>query len=181
MKGIRTVLTLAALAIVPVGASAQTFNNAFQGFGQDNDKPIQIEARELQVEDNSKVATFTGDVVVVQGETTLKTQRLKVFYDGSATQGAQQDISRLEASGRVFITSKDQTATGDEANFDMATNMMVMTGREVVLSQGPNVVVGNKLTVNLTTGQADLEAPKSGRVKVLIQPNSLNNTPPAGN
>ncbi|MFN3527147.1 MAG: LptA/OstA family protein, partial [Paracoccus sp. (in: a-proteobacteria)] len=73
------------------------------------------------------------------------------------------------------------TATGDEANFDMATNMMVMTGREVVLSQGPNVVVGNKLTVNLTTGQADLEAPKSGRVKVLIQPNSLNSTPPAGN
>ena len=48
------------------------------------------------------------------------------------------------------------------------------SGKQVVLSQGPNVVVGNKLTINLETGKADLEAPKSGRVKVLIQPNSLN-------
>lgn len=158
----------------PSATFAQTFSDAFAGFGSNQDEPIQIEASELQVEDQTNSATFTGDVVVSQGETQLKTQKLRVFYDGSATGSVQQKISRLEAAGRVHISSKDQTATGDQASFDMNRQVMVMTGDEVVLSQGPNVVVGNRLTVNLKTGKADLQAKKSGRVKVLIQPNSVN-------
>ncbi len=160
--------------ILPV--AGQTFNDAFAGFGSNDKEPIQIEASELQVEDKANTATFTGDVVVTQGEAQLKARKLKVFYDGSGASSnaaSQQQISRLEASGSVYISSKDQTATGDQASFDMRQEIMVMTGKEVVLSQGPNVVVGNRLTVNLRTGKADLQAPKSGRVKVLIQPNSL--------
>jgi lipopolysaccharide export system protein LptA len=116
--------------------------------------------------------------VVTQGDAVLKTQRLVVYYDGSAAGGVNQRIARLEASGRVLIASKDQKATGQNASFDMNRQMMVMTGKEVVLSQGPNVVTGNRLVVNLKTGQADLEAPKDGRVRVLIQPNSINNQTP---
>ncbi|MBD8878439.1 lipopolysaccharide transport periplasmic protein LptA [Roseibium polysiphoniae] len=156
-------------------SAAQTFSDAFAGFGSNDKEPIQIEAEELEVEDKTNSATFKGDVVVTQGETQLKTQKLRVFYDGSASGTTQQKISRLEAAGRVYISAKDQTATGDEASFDMKREVMVMTGDEVVLSQGPNVVVGNRLTVNLKTGKADLQAQKSGRVKVLIQPNSLDN------
>ena len=160
-------------------ASAQTFSDAFAGFGSNSKEPIQIEAQELEVEDKTNSATFKGDVVVSQGDTRLKTERLRVFYDGSATGTVQQKISRLEASGRVYITAKDQTATGDQASFDMGRQVMVMTGKEVVLSQGPNVVVGKKLTVNLKTGTANLQgkvsgtSAGSGRVKVLLQPNSL--------
>jgi lipopolysaccharide export system protein LptA len=164
------VLALVAMSSI---VAAQTFSDSFAGFGSNNKEPIQIEAEELEVEDKSSVATFSGDVVVIQGETQLKTQRLRVFYDGEAGGAVQQDISRLEAYGSVYISSKDQTATGDRASFDMKRQIMVMTGKEVVLSQGPNVVVGNRLTVNLKTGKADLQAPKSGRVKVLIQPKSL--------
>lgn len=153
-----------------VSANAQTFSDAFAGFGSNDREPIQIEAKELKVQDKSKSAVFSGDVHVTQGDAVLKTQRLVVYYAGSATDGVQQRISKLEASGRVYIASKDQTATGEQATFDMNQQVMVMTGKEVVLSQGPNVVVGSKLTVNLKTGQADLEAPNSGRVKVLIQP-----------
>lgn len=161
------------LALASGGAGAQTFSDAFAGFGSNEREPIQIEARELQVQDKSQSAVFSGDVVVTQGDAVLKTQRLVVHYDGSAAGGVNQRISRLEASGRVYISSKDQTATGERATFDMNQQLMVMTGGEVVLSQGPNVVVGNKLTVNLKTGKADLEAKNTGRVKVLIQPNSV--------
>ncbi|WP_299475704.1 LptA/OstA family protein [uncultured Roseibium sp.] len=176
----------AAAAVFAAAAQAQTFTDSFAGFGSNDGEPIEIEASELRVEDNNNTATFVGDVVVIQGETSLKTERLKVFYAGSgasADEGAvQQRISRLEAEGGVFVTSKDQTAKGDAASFDMTKEIMVMTGREVVLSQGPNVVVGNKLTVNLKTGQANLTAAKGklsdsegggGRVKVRILPNSV--------
>lgn len=171
-------LVLAAMALAPAPAAAQTFSDAFAGFGSNEREPIQIEAKELKVQDKDQSAVFSGDVVVTQGDAVLKTQRLVVRYDGSAAGGVNQRISRLEASGRVYISSKDQTATGERATFDMTRQLMVMTGREVVLSQGPNVVVGSRLTVNLKTGQADLEAQKSGRVKVLIQPNSLKNGTP---
>lgn len=167
-------LAFAAFALLPFAfAQAQTFSNAFAGFGSNENEPIQIEAGELQVEDKTNSATFVGNVVVSQGDTQLKTQRLKVYYDGSADGSVQQRISRLEALGRVYIASKDQTATGDQASFDMNRQVMVMTGKEVVLSQGPNVVVGSRLTINLKTGKADLQAPDTGRVRVLIQPNSL--------
>ncbi|WP_428672645.1 LptA/OstA family protein [Roseibium sp.] len=161
-------------------AQAQTFSDAFAGFGSNDGEPIEIEASELRVEDNKSTATFVGDVVVVQGETSLKTQRLKVYYAGSGAQktdaAVQQRISKLEAQGGVFISSKDQTAKGDQASFDMNREVMVMTGKEVVLSQGPNVVVGNRLTVNLKTGKANLEGGgDSGRVKVRILPNSVQN------
>ncbi|MEJ8476522.1 lipopolysaccharide transport periplasmic protein LptA [Roseibium algae] len=163
------------LCAAALPSSAQTFSDAFAGFGSNDKAPIEIEAGELQVEDKTNSATFMGDVVVTQGETKLKTDKLRVFYDGSASGSTQQKISKLEATGQVYISSKDQTATGDAASFDMKQEVMVMTGKKVVLSQGPNVVVGNRLTVNLKTGKADLQAPKSGRVKVLIQPNSLKN------
>jgi lipopolysaccharide export system protein LptA len=181
-------LMIASAAVLIAGtAQAQTFSDAFAGFGANDGDPIDIEASELRVEDNNNTATFVGDVVVTQGETSLKTQRLKVFYIGSGSEQAQdsavqQRISRLEAAGGVFITSKDQTARGDAASFDMTREVMVMTGKEVVLSQGPNVVVGKKLTVNLKTGQANLTAGGGnvsgqgnggGRVKVRIQPNSV--------
>ena len=184
----RVLITLVAVLSIST-VQAQTFSDAFAGFGSNDGEPIEIEASELRVEDGKSTATFVGDVVVIQGETSLKTQRLKVFYagSGSASSGnaVQQKISRLEAAGGVYIASKDQTAKGDAASFDMAREVMVMTGREVVLSQGPNVVVGNKLTVNLKTGQANLTAVKGqvageknggggGRVKVRILPNSVN-------
>ncbi|MBG6161811.1 lipopolysaccharide export system protein LptA [Labrenzia sp. EL_195] len=180
-------LAIASVAVLLTGtAGAQTFSDSFAGFGSNEGEPIEIEASELRVEDNNNTATFVGDVVVIQGETSLKTERLKVFYagsDSSEDEGAvQQRISRLEAEGGVFVTSKDQTAKGDAASFDMNKEIMVMTGREVVLSQGPNVVVGQKLTVNLKTGQANLTAANGnvsgsggggGRVKVRILPNSV--------
>lgn len=172
-------LTGAFSLLLAASASAQTFSDAFAGFGSNDKEPIQIEAKELQVQDKTQSAVFSGDVLVTQGDAVLKTQRLIVHYDGSAAGGLQQRISRLEASGRVYIASKDQTATGEEATFDMDRQIMVMTGKEVVLSQGPNVVVGNRLTVNLKTGKADLDASESGRVKVLIQPNSVNRPAPS--
>jgi lipopolysaccharide export system protein LptA len=182
----RLLIASATATALSIGtAQAQTFSDAFAGFGSNDGEPIEIEASELRVEDGKSTATFVGDVVVVQGETSLKTQRLKVFYAGSGAdtsrEAVQQKISRLEAAGGVYIASKDQTAKGDAANFDMNREIMVMTGQEVVLSQGPNVVVGNKLTVNLKTGQANLTAgngtvsgQKGGRVKVRILPNSVN-------
>jgi lipopolysaccharide export system protein LptA len=57
--------------------------NAMQGFSQNRDQPIQIEAAALEMRDKKKEATFSGNVKVVQGDTTMTSNTLVVFYDST--------------------------------------------------------------------------------------------------
>ena len=70
--------------------------------------------------------------------------------------GGQQKIKRLEARGSVVVTQKEQTATGDLGIFDMKTNTVTLTGN-VVMTQGQNVLRGEKLVVDLTSGVSRVE------------------------
>jgi lipopolysaccharide export system protein LptA len=190
------------LAAVPATAHAQSAGG-FSGFGGSDGGPIQIEASELEVRDKEGVAIFTGDVVVKQGETTLETAKLVVHYvgggqgadgggggkkkaaEGAATPAAggaapvagSQEIDRLEASGKVLVTSKDQTASGDSATYDGKTEVLELRG-DVVLTQGKNVVRGDRLVVEMTTGRARVLS-TNRRVQMLLTPGS--ETKPAGN
>ncbi|HXW24724.1 MAG TPA: LptA/OstA family protein [Xanthobacteraceae bacterium] len=162
------------------------------GFSQNGDQPIKIDSTSLEVRDKDHIATFIGNVHVVQGDTTMTCKTLVVFYDQSATtpaaapKGGQtgsgsggQQIKRLEAKGGVVITQKDQTATGDNGVFDMKTNTAILTGN-VVVTQGDNVVRGDRLVVDMTTGISRVEADKSSKsgVKALFKPNSPPNGQP---
>ena len=61
---------------------------------------------------------------------------------------------------------ENMTATGDRAIFDMAKNLVTLAGN-VVLTQGDNVVRGDRLVVDLTTKRGRVEG---GRVQTLITP-----------
>ena len=159
--------------------------NALQGFSQNRDKPIRIDAERLEVRDKQKVATFFGDaradVKVVQGDMTMRSKILVVFYDQddaaksgaskpgqAATPGAggSSQIRRLEAKGNVIVTQKDQTVTGETGVFDMKTNIATMSGG-VVMTQCENMTRGDRLVVDMTTGFSRIEG---GRVQtVLVQ------------
>jgi lipopolysaccharide export system protein LptA len=175
--------------------------NALQGFSQNRDKPLKITSASLEVRDKEKIATFAGDVHLVQGDTTLRSKTLVVFYDDDAKSDAKSDASksdaqkpakppaaagadaapisqqirRVEAKGGVLVTQKDQTATGESGIFDMQANTVTLLGN-VVISQGQNVVRGDRLTVDLNSGVSRVECGKTQgqcRVQALIQPNSM--------
>jgi lipopolysaccharide export system protein LptA len=166
--------------------------NALQGFSQNRDQPVHIEAATLEVRDKSKVATFSGDVRVKQGDTGMRCNSLVVFYEqanghenGKSLQaaspgpGGQQKIKRLEARGKVVVTQKDQTATGELGVFDMKNNTVTLTGH-VVMTQGQNILRGDRLVVDLTSGVSRVESGKNGRGRVqgLFQPSGKSIQPP---
>src|SRR5262249_8004991 len=156
--------------------------NALQGFSQNRDQPVHIEAATLEVRDKQKEATFSGDVRVKQGDTGLRCKLLVVFYDqddkgdGKKTlqaaapgPGGAQRIKRLEARGAVVVTQKEQTATGELGVFDMKSNTVTLTGNPVVMTQGQNILKGDKLVVDLTSGVSRVEAKSGqGRVQMLV-------------
>jgi lipopolysaccharide export system protein LptA len=160
--------------------------NAMQGFSQNRDQPIQIEAASLEMRDKKKEATFAGNVKVVQGDTTMTSKSLVVFYDSGSDQAAPQpaapkgsksgsmqsatpgpggssSIRRLEAKGSVVVTQKDQVVTGETAIFDTRANLITMVGG-VVLTQCKNVLKGDRLKVDMTTGVSRVES-DSGKVQ----------------
>jgi lipopolysaccharide export system protein LptA len=195
----RFAVVLALLAAGEAGAqsSVQGVPNAMQGFSQNHDQPIQIEAASLEMRDKKKEATFSGNVKVIQGDTTMTSKTLVVFYESSGAAagapaagtpantkaappakgapipaaapgpGGASSIKRLEARGSVVVTQKDQIVTGDTAVFDTKTNFVTMLGG-VVLTQGKNVLRGDRLIVDMTTGVSRVES-DSGRVQGLFQ------------
>jgi len=179
------VAALLAIAGAPLHAQpSKGPPNALQGFSQNHDQPVHIEAATLEVRDKDKVATFSGDVKVKQGDTGLRCKSLVVFYEGndadgktlqaaSPGPGGQQRIKRLEARGGVVVTHKEQTATGENGIFDMKTNTVTLNGN-VVMTQGQNVLRGDRLVVDLTSGVSRVESGKNGqgRVQGLFQPGS---------
>jgi lipopolysaccharide export system protein LptA len=77
-------------------SSVQGVPNAMQGFSQNRDQPIHIEAATLEMRDKQKEATFAGNVKVVQGDTTMTSKTLVVFYE--STPGAAAPAPGTQAA-----------------------------------------------------------------------------------
>ena len=184
MTSIRAALAFsAALAVsVSVSAMAQT-PGVPGGFKHDSSQPIEISADALEVRQNEQIAVFTGTVDARQGDVRMQAQRLVVTYDPEAEKNSQTGaIQKVRAEGDVFITSTDSSASGNWADYDVASGNITM-GDTVTLTQGngprSNVIGGNALTINLNTGVAQMNGGVSatggnGRVQMILNPGSGN-------
>jgi lipopolysaccharide export system protein LptA len=173
-----------AMALGAAHATAQKNNpgppNALQGFSQNRDQPVKIQAASFEVREKDKTATFTGDVQVFQGDTEMRCKLLTVFYDeengghslkaAEPGPGGQRQIRRIEAKGGVMVVQKDQYASGDSASFNMRENTVTLVGN-VVVTRGQDVLRGQRLVVDLTSGVSKMD---QGRVEGLFQAGSRN-------
>jgi lipopolysaccharide export system protein LptA len=126
------------MALSPAAAQAPAGPpNALQGFSQNRGEPVKIESTSLELREKDKVATFIGNVNLIQGDTTLRCKTLVVYYDQENKQGGmkiaqstpggeQQQIRRVEATGGVVVTQKDQIASGENGLFDTTANTVTL-------------------------------------------------------
>jgi len=150
--------------------------NALQGFSQNRDKPIRIEAAELTMRDKKKEANFKGNVRVIQGDTTMTARTLDVYYESKDSRttrpgpkmqssglapgaGGSSQIRRLVARGSVVVTQKEQRVSADIATFDAQSNQITMSGN-VILSQTGcgSTLKGDRLKVDMTSGVSQVES-----------------------
>ena len=178
LKSVLAGLAALLLTATVAGAQMQGVPNAAQGFAKNRNEPIRIESQSLEVRDRERTATFIDNVKLTQGDTTLESRRLTVYYEepdrGGATgataarrvsnTAGTQHIRRLEASGGVVVTQREQTAVGDQGVYDMRANSMTLIGN-VVVTQGKNVIRGDRLVVDLVTGTSRIES-KAGQGRV---------------
>ncbi|WP_421702190.1 lipopolysaccharide transport periplasmic protein LptA [Aliiroseovarius sp.] len=149
--------------LLAVPAFAQGAQIAFGGLKHDSSLPIEITAEQLAVDQSDGSATFTGDVLIGQGEMRLSAAKVRVEY--VTGQGSTGEISKLHATGGVTLVNGAEAAEAAEAIYTVTSGVVVMTG-SVILTQGQNALSGDRLTVDLTSGTGQMD----GRVKTILQP-----------
>jgi lipopolysaccharide export system protein LptA len=107
----------------------------------------------------------------------LKAIAITIHSDLGTPQSGKEAFNLIEASGQVTVTENNSRASADAATFNMKTQIAVMTGN-VVLSQGSNILSGEKLTVDLNSGIARVEQVPGGRIKGVFTPSAA--SAPAG-
>jgi lipopolysaccharide export system protein LptA len=148
-----------ALVFLASAATAQQ-KIAFGDLNQDTSLPVQVQADQLAVNNADGSAVFSGNVVVTQGEMKLAAGEVRVKY------GAEQnDIQELIASGGVIVTNLGDAAEAREAVYTIASGVIVLSG-DVLLTQGPAAMAGQRLTINLKDGTGVMD----GRVTTTFVP-----------
>lgn len=152
---------------------------AAPAFGQikpQSSAPIDITADEAEVINSQCLAIWRGAAEALQGDARLRADVINI-YGRAGSKGGQVSCgatSRIEATGRVYYVTPEQSVRGDKAVYEAAANTLVMTG-DVIVAQGRNVARGSRLTVNLATRQAQMESGakglnKPGRVRGVFYP-----------
>ena len=176
--------------------------------GQKGPVNVEADSLDVAEKDGQRISTFTGNVTVTRGDSVLKAGKISIYSAGSKTPAAGKDakasdakpadakpaakeasaleegslpgagsFTRIEASGKVYVNSGEQTATGDTAVVDMVGKLVTLSGN-VVLSQGPNVITGNKLTWDMTTGRARVDQKPGARIRGIFTPGAAPGSKP---
>ncbi|MDO5704721.1 MAG: lipopolysaccharide transport periplasmic protein LptA [Paracoccus sp. (in: a-proteobacteria)] len=154
---------LIALTLTALPVAAQTV--AFGGMRADTSAPVEVSADSLTVNQTDGTALFQGNVVIGQGEMRLSAQTVRVEYAASTGSGTQRRIRALDASGGVTLVSGADAAEAREARYEVDSGLVALTG-DVLLTQGNNVMSGDRIVVNLADGTAQAQ----GRVRSVLQP-----------
>jgi lipopolysaccharide export system protein LptA len=172
LSQLRPALVALMIAASAAGAMAQAARKGAGSLlpGSNSKEPVNIEAQKLDYYDRDQKLVYTGNVVAVQGASTLKCTVLVSYLDKPPTGGSGR-VRRMEATGPVTITSRDQVGTGDRGVYEKSESKVYLYGN-VTLSEGTNVTRGDRLVYDLNTTQAVVHSGQAtgGRVRSVFTP-----------
>lgn len=170
------------IAIVLGIAALATPSYAKGSSGLSTKKPIEIAADALEVLQEKGKAEFKGNVEATQGMMKLKADRMLVHYiNGKDRKASDNAISLIEVFGNVFLSTPNETAKGDNGEYNVEKEVLILTG-DVAITKDKNIIKGHRIVYNLATGKTRMEggnatgskesgaAPSSGRVRGLFVP-----------
>lgn len=153
----RLLTTLVAITFAGI-ASAQT-NITLGGLSVDPKAAVEIAADNLAVDQSTGSATFSGNVMIGQGDLRLSAGTVRVIYSESTG-----DIARLMASNGVTFVTSTEAAEAANAEYNLTTGQLTLTG-SVLLTQGASALSAERMVINLNAGTAEM----SGRVRTVFQ------------
>ncbi|MBO6848984.1 MAG: lipopolysaccharide transport periplasmic protein LptA [Marinobacter sp.] len=159
--------------------AALLFAGSAAAFNLDSDVPITVNADNARLDDGKGIATYTGDVVMTQGETELTADRVVLYRD-------ETGLQRIEATGQP--AHYRQPATEGQGKTDAralnitysAPESRLTFEKEAVIEQNDNLFRGDIIHYDsvervVTAEGAANDNNGGGRVEMVIQPRSRQN------
>jgi lipopolysaccharide export system protein LptA len=129
-------------------------------------EPIQVKSDKLEFSYKQRLLTYSGEVVVTQGDLTLHADRLEVQINDSAEGGDR--LEQIIATGNVDIAQGKRAASGGRAVFDQRRRTIVLS-ENAVLSEGPNRISGERVVVYIDEERSVVEG-GDRRVQAVLYP-----------
>jgi lipopolysaccharide export system protein LptA len=179
MAMMRTAVVLSVFGLA-VGFSAP----ALAQLSSSSNSPVDVTADQLEAQPQQCLAIYRGNVEALQGTSRLRTNLLDIYAKAGPAQAQPAPgggpsskcgaLDRMEAHGSVYYMTPSEVVKGDDAVYLADAKTITLTG-DVVVSQGKNVVVGNRLVINTDTQQATMESNAKGagvanRVRSVLYP-----------
>jgi lipopolysaccharide export system protein LptA len=126
--------------------------------------PIDIASDTVEGDQKQNTVSFKGNVIAKQGDITIQTDLMVVFYDPET-----KKLKEIIAHGNVRVVQADRRATSRKATFHQNENKVVLDG-DVVIREGDNVLRGERVTYYIDEERSVVEGAKGSRVSTTITP-----------
>jgi lipopolysaccharide export system protein LptA len=112
-------------------------------------RPVTIRADRVEYSDADRKSTYQGKVELQTENTTLRAERMSVFFSSGST-GEASEVERAVAEGHVSVVQPGRRASGDHAEYTATTGKIVMTGGPPSVYDAANgFTTGRSLTLFL--------------------------------
>lgn len=140
----------------------------------DRNKPVNLEADSVTLDDVKKISVYQGNVILSQGTLMLRATRVQVTQNANG-------LDKVSATGspvtfRQKIEGRDEFIDGfaNRIEFDSVNGQLELIG-QAQLKRGSDELRGAQISYNANTefykviGQPNAQTP-SGRVRAVIRP-----------
>lgn len=143
---IRGIVILLAMVLLLGSHPALSASSSDTDSATPDKAPSGIRADRTRIDPEDTSVEYIGNVIITQSESFINADNIKAFLKKSAdgklplnegsTENIGDSVNKLVANGNVKIVYKDVVVTGDEAVYDAATQLFVITGDPATLVIG---------------------------------------------
>jgi len=126
---------------------------AFGGFRLQSGEVVEISAEKMNLLLDDRKATFSDQVLVKKGASTIYCDKLELKYIEAG------EIDQLKAIGRVKLIEGGSFATGEELEYFKDKNLFYLRGNPKLVSKG-QIVLGTEMIFDLANNRLKVTDPE---------------------
>lgn len=129
-----------------------------------------ITSEEMTFVQDENLVTFSGDVVVIREDMTIKSDFLDIHLadtNGGPGEGAMRNIKTIVARGKVRITQEDMVGTSERAVFFVDKELLQLEGG-ARLTQAQNAISGEVIKFHMAQNRSEVLSSDEGRVEAIF-------------
>lgn len=146
----------------------------------DRDQPIQVSADSAKFNEKTGIATYTGNVVIIQGSLEIRSAEIIITTDRNG------HVSAISAMGNpAQLQQKTDPKKGPvyaeaaRIDYDAKKEIATLTGNASLKQDGASFQ-GASITLNSQTQEVDAKGDGKSRVMLTLPPSLRDNTPLSG-